>query len=103
MKHSGFRRTWHRTRTAVGLPSLHFHDLRHIGNTLAASSGASLKELMSRMGHSSTRAALIYQHASQDRDKAIARVLGQAFKKAQAGGHKKPSGTQRARKIIKFQ
>jgi integrase len=103
LKHSGFRRTWHQTRTAVGLPNLHFHDLRHIGNTLAASSGASLKELMSRMGHSSTRAALIYQHASQDRDKAIARALGQAFKKARANGHEKPSGTQRARKIIKFQ
>ncbi|MFB9678428.1 hypothetical protein [Streptosporangium vulgare] len=49
-----------------------------------------------------TRAALIYQHASQDRDKAIAKALGQAFKRARAGGHEKPSGTQRARKIIKF-
>ncbi len=102
LKHSGFRRTWDRTRKAVGLPSLHFHDLRHIGNTLAASTGASLKELMSRMGHSSTRAALIYQHASQDRDRVIAKALGQAFKRARAGGHEKPSGTQRARKIIKF-
>ncbi|MEU8200067.1 hypothetical protein [Streptosporangium sp. NPDC049046] len=67
-----------------------------------ALTGASLKELMSRMGHSSTRAALIYQHASQDRDKAIAKALGQAFKRARAGGPEKPSGTQRAQKIIKF-
>ncbi|MGJ6966166.1 tyrosine-type recombinase/integrase [Streptosporangium sp. G11] len=102
LKHSGFRRTWDRTRKTVGLPGLHFHDLRHIGNTLAASAGASLKELMSRMGHSSTQAALIYQHASRDRDKVIAKALGQAFKRARAGGHEKPSGTQRARKIIKF-
>src|SRR5690606_20273793 len=36
----------------------------------------SIKELMSRMGHASTRAALIYQHASQDRD----RVIGEACK-----------------------
>lgn len=50
-----------------------------IGNTLAASTGASLKELMTRMGHSSTRAALIYQHAGQDRDRAIAQALGSAF------------------------
>ncbi|MBB2909348.1 integrase [Streptosporangium becharense] len=102
LKHSGFRRTWNKARWGVGLPDLHFHDLRHIGNTLAASTGASLKELMSRMGHSSTRAALIYQHASQDRDRAIARALGKAFTRAQTNGHEKSSGTQRARKIIKF-
>ena len=103
LKHSGSAGHGTRSVWLSSLPDLHFHDLRHIGNTLAASNGASLKELMSRMGHSSTRAALIYQHASQDRDKAIARALGQAFKKARAGGHEKPSGTQRARKIIKFQ
>jgi hypothetical protein len=38
--------------------------------------GASLKELMARLGHSSTRAAMIYQHATRDRDQAIARALG---------------------------
>jgi integrase len=59
---------------------LHFHDLRHVGNTLAASMGASLKELMTRMGHASPRAALIYQHASLDRDRVIAQALGEAFK-----------------------
>jgi len=31
---------------------------------------------MARLGHSSTRAALIYQHASRDRDRAIAEALG---------------------------
>jgi integrase len=54
---------------------MHFHDLRHVGGTLAAATGASLKELMARLGHSITRAALMYQHASRDRDQAIARVL----------------------------
>ena len=38
--------------------------------------GATLKELMARLGHSSVRAALIYQHATRDRDQAIARALG---------------------------
>jgi hypothetical protein len=61
---------------AAGVPSLHFHDLRHVGGTLAATTGASLKELMARLGHSSTRAALIYQHATRDRDQAIAKALG---------------------------
>jgi integrase len=42
------------------------HELRHTGNTLAAETGATLKELMVRMGHGSTRAALIYMHARED-------------------------------------
>ncbi|MDR8407990.1 site-specific integrase [Nonomuraea sp. 3-1Str] len=49
-----------------GIAGLHFHDLRHTGNTLAAQSGASLADLKARMGHDSDRAALIYQHATRD-------------------------------------
>ncbi len=45
-----FARSWRRARTAVGVEHLHFHDLRHTGNTLAATTGASTKELMVRMG-----------------------------------------------------
>jgi integrase len=51
-----------RSPAGIGV-DLHFHDLRHTGNTLAAASGASLRELMAHMGHSTPRAALIYQHA----------------------------------------
>jgi len=29
-----------------------------------------------RLGHSSTRAAMIYQHATRDRDQTIAKALG---------------------------
>lgn len=43
--------------------------------TLAAGAGASLRELMQRMGHASARAALIYQHATRERDRAIADSL----------------------------
>jgi hypothetical protein len=39
---------------------------------LAAASGASLRDLMNRMGHDSLRAALIYQHATQKADRRIA-------------------------------
>ena len=59
----------------AGLPGFHFHDLRHTGNTLAAGTGASLADLMARMGHGSARAALIYQHAIQQRDTMIADAL----------------------------
>jgi integrase len=57
---------------AAGVPGTHFHDLRHTDNTLTAAAGASLRELMDRMGHSSTRAALIYLHGSDARQRAIA-------------------------------
>jgi len=66
---------WKRAIEAVGIEGFKFHDLRHTGNTLAASTGASTKELMARMGHASPRAALIYQHATEDRDQEIADAL----------------------------
>lgn len=40
---------------------MHFHDPRHTGNAMGGAEGASLRELMEHMGHSSSRAALIYQ------------------------------------------
>jgi integrase len=57
------------------MEGLRFHDLRHTGNTIAAATGASTRELMARMGHASSRAALIYQHATRERDAAIAAAL----------------------------
>jgi integrase len=56
-------------------PVLHLHDLRHTGGTLTAQTGATLKEIMSRIGHGSTRAAMIYQHATDERDRKIAEAL----------------------------
>ncbi|KOX02607.1 hypothetical protein ADK65_07755 [Streptomyces sp. NRRL B-1140] len=66
---------WQKACNETGIKGLHFHDLRHTGNTLAASTGASTRELMTRMGHSTARAALIYQHASAERDRLIADAL----------------------------
>lgn len=71
-----FARTWSRAKSLAGVQSdLHFHDLRHTGNHFAAASGASTRELMGRMGHASMRAALIYQHRTRERDRAIADSL----------------------------
>lgn len=80
-----FGRQWRKALGKVGgLPEgLRFHDLRHTGNTLAAGTGASTRELMTRMGHASPRAALIYQHASADRDRAIAEALGAQITRSQ--------------------
>jgi len=66
---------WAKARDDIGLPELHFHDLRHLAGTLAASTGAGTKELMYRLGHASQQAALRYQHATAERDRAIADAL----------------------------
>jgi integrase len=63
LRRSNFRRrVWLPAIEAAGVPSLRFHDLRHTGATLAAASGASLRALMHRIGHSSAAAAIRYQH-----------------------------------------
>jgi integrase len=68
-------RVYYPAREAAGRPDLRFHDLRHTGATLAAVSGATLAELMARLGHSTPAAAMRYQHAAADRDKVIAEAL----------------------------
>lgn len=62
---------WPQAVAAIGADGLHFHDLRHTGNTFASASGAGLRDLMARMGHDSERAAVIYQHAARGADEAI--------------------------------
>jgi integrase len=66
---------WSHAVAAIGVPGLHFHDLRHTGNTFAAASGAGLKDLMARMGHDSERAAMIYQHEARGADVAITNAI----------------------------
>jgi integrase len=73
MRRGNFQPMWAKALKAAGLPrGFHFHDLRHAGNAWAAGSGANLRELMDRMGHSSMRAALIYLHAARGASKTIA-------------------------------
>lgn len=85
LRRSNFRDDWIKARTRAPLSGdVHFHDLRHTGNTLAAA-GASTRELMTRMGHSTARAALIYQHMTADRDRAIADRLGAMIRERPGG------------------
>jgi len=74
---STLRDMWRVARDAAGRPDLRFHDLRHTGATLAASTGATLAELMARLGHTTPGAAMRYQHAAADRDQAIAAALSE--------------------------
>lgn len=68
-------KVYYPAREKAGREDLRFHDLRHTGATLAAVSGATIAELMARLGHSTPAAALRYQHAAQDRDRVIADAL----------------------------
>jgi integrase len=102
LSHSNFRnRVWLPALAAVGLEGVHLHDLRHTGNQLTANEGANLKELMARMGHDSERAALIYQHSTSARQRALADAVGETARAELARSTKpkkaKPSGTRKAR------
>lgn len=98
-----FSPAWRRAITAVGLASVHLHDLRHTGNAFAGRSGASTGELVCRMGHVSVDAALVSQHRTASRDRAIANALDHMVEAWRAGqpalrpaqgtdGHAVPSG-----------
>jgi integrase len=77
MAPSALYAVYHPARDAADRPDLRFHDLRHTGAVLAAATGATLAELMARLGHSTVSAAMRYQHATADRDKVIAAALSE--------------------------
>ena len=81
------RKGWgfYEARAQAGREDLRWHDLRHTGAVLAAATGATLAELMGRLGHSTPGAALRYQHAAEGRDAEIARKLS-----ALVGAHDAP-------------
>jgi len=99
LRHTNFRRRfWVPALAAAGLPAMHFHDLRHTGNMLAADAGANLRELMERMRHSTTRAATVYLHGGTERQQAIADELSRQAAEQLGRSTAKRSGTQRARR-----
>ncbi|WP_051112286.1 tyrosine-type recombinase/integrase [Propionimicrobium lymphophilum] len=77
MRSGALYKVYRRARKVAGRPDLRWHDLRHTAATMAAQKGATLAELMRRLGHSSPQAAMIYQHATDERDKAIAEKLSE--------------------------
>jgi integrase len=75
MRPSALYKVFYRARDLAGRKDLRFHDLRHTGAVFAASTGATLAELMARLGHSTPGAAMRYQHAAKGRDAEIAAAL----------------------------
>jgi integrase len=79
-------RVFYPARKAAQRPDLRWHDLRHTGAVLAAQSGATLAELMARLGHATPQAALRYQHVAQGRDAKIAAALSRLAEQEQVQG-----------------
>lgn len=92
IRRGGFEKltSWRKGVASIGFPGLHFHDVRHTGNMLAAASGASTRDLMARMGHDSMNAALIYQHRNREADRKIADHLGGALRSSSHRGDAVP-------------
>jgi integrase len=83
-----FRLPWDAARAAIGKPDLHFHDLRHAAGVMAAQTGATLRELMDRLGHTSPNMSMRYQHTAEGRAAALADRLSAL---AKAGAEKPES------------
>lgn len=87
-RRTSFGRKWSRARSVAELPeSFRFYDLRHTGHTLSTRSGATLKDTMVRAGQSSEKAALIYQHSDDERQRDVAAGLDGMVRAERAKGH----------------
>jgi integrase len=84
LRRTKFRFPWATACAKAGITGLHFHDLRGSGATWAATAGATVRELMARLGHTTPAVALRYQHATLDRDHAIAEKLSALMRAADA-------------------
>lgn len=62
---------WREARRRAGREDLDLHDFRHTGASMAGEEGASLAELMYRLGHSTPAMAMRYQHSRIERDRAL--------------------------------
>ena len=79
--HSTILREAHlKGRDAIKRPTLRFHDLRNTAATLAAQQGATVKEIMVMLGHTTPEVAMIYQAAGEQRMKDIANRMDDALK-----------------------
>lgn len=72
---STFYRHFYKARATADRTDLRFHDLRHSSATWYAQTGATLAELMDRLGHASPQAAMRYQHAARGRDAELSAAM----------------------------
>lgn len=75
MNHGTFYRAFRHARAEAGRGDLRLHDMRHTGAVMAAQAGATTRELMDRLGHTTSEMAMRYQHVAEGRQAEIARRL----------------------------
>lgn len=73
---------WSKAAKSVGLEKFHLHDIRHVGLMLAESTGMGIRNVQLRGGHSTTAAALRYQHARLEADAGMADAADAALRVA---------------------
>ena len=75
---------WREAKRRAGRSDLTLHDLRHTGASLAGEEGASMAELMYRLGHTTPAMAMRYQHSRRERDRDLGRRLSLRAQEAAA-------------------
>jgi len=86
-----------RALNRIGRDDVRVHDLRHYGMVRAAQTGASLPELMRRMGHGTTAAAEIYLNTTDDHGREVAQRMSRRVTRSSSvtylpGARRKPAG-----------
>jgi integrase len=75
-------RTYRRLRDEAGLPPLRLHSLRHAWATAALDAGVDVKDVSTRLGHSSTRITMdVYVQPSSERDAAAATLVAGLYRR----------------------
>jgi integrase len=70
-----FREALNKACKSVGRDGVTIHALRHFGATMTARVGGTPAEVQARLGHSTFKAAMVYQHAEATRQHEIAPAL----------------------------
>jgi integrase len=74
----------------IGREGVRVHDLRHSAGTMTALTGATLAETMARLGHSTPKAAMLYQPVASGRAEAIAAGLSRLAEGLYENGRGRP-------------
>jgi integrase len=74
-----------KARRAAGLPTTHFHDLRHTAATLLRRAGRDLQVVQQFLGHKSIRMTLRYSHVHPTELREAVNKLGERIASAGAG------------------
>ncbi len=91
-KPDGLTQAYARVAKSLGLAG-HFHQLRHFAGTVAIASGADVRTVAGRLGHADPSVTLrVYSHALEERDRALASVLGQTVLGPHASAASSPPG-----------